>query len=204
LVSLQHTSAASRVLISDGGQPIGPVPLRRFDRPYGFHHCAVSTIGTEQLELADVRGGSFDGISSHRDDARPVVFDSAVQVSAVQPLWNAHAHDRSNHMSSAAVLFVPSTIAGHAPTRSSCVVFRYAAIGLPQPCRAMPNPPSLPFSLSGAPGIRPFAGLLPRMGGVGISADPGPRVVSHADVCPPRFIFVGVTDRLIGCDSSKG
>jgi len=145
LVSLQHTSAASRVLISDGGQPIGPVPLRRFDRPYGFHHCAVSTIGTEQLELADVRGGSFDGISSHRDDARPVVFDSAVQVSAVQPLWNAHAHDRSNHMSSAAVLFVPSTIAGHAPTRSSCVVFRYAAIGLPQPCRAMPIPPSFEF-----------------------------------------------------------
>jgi len=82
---------------------------------------------------------------------------------------------------------------GHAPTRISSAWRSATRV------RAFPrglvgrSGPSLD-SPDGAPGVQPFAGLLPQAGWLDISAQPGPHVVRAFR--PPRFIFVGVTVRL--------
>ncbi len=95
--------------------------------------------------------------------------------------------------------------AGHAPTRPLRAAFRYPHPGaVARPCRT--SGPSLLLarassrehaSSGGAPGVRPFAGLIPHPGGHDISVRPGPTCRSRRFSRVP-IIFVGMTRRAIG------
>lgn len=87
---------------------------------------------------------------------------------------------------------------------SFSAVFRYAKSDIRGLAGRTIIPPSFLRFLRPAAllGFAPFAGFIPRMGDSGISAKPGPHVVFAAR--PPRLIFVGVTDRLVGSKSKGG
>jgi len=127
----------------------------------------------------------------------PSSFDSVAQVRSVKP--NRHARDESNQLKRHR--FNRAARPGHAPTRP---LARCSAtpIRLPRPSHASRSLPSAHCSPGGTPGILPFAGLLPRAGGLDISAEPGPRAVCAAR--PPRLIFVGVIDRRVETLSKGG
>jgi hypothetical protein len=70
--SLQHSSAASRAWFVRRQPASGRFPLRRCFALAGFRWNTNQAVS---LEVADVWGGSFDDVSSHREDATPIVFD---------------------------------------------------------------------------------------------------------------------------------
>jgi len=159
--------------------------------------------------LADVRGGSFGRLSfgrasratrlndHDRQDASPVVFDSVVQVRSVKPI--RHAHDESSQFKRHR--FNRAVGSGYAPSRP---LARCSAtpIGLPRLGHASWSLPSAHCSPGGAPGISPFAGLLPLAGGLDISAEPGPHAFCAAR--PTRLIFVGMIGRRVETLSKGG
>jgi len=89
----------------------------------------------------------------------------------------------------------------HAPTRVFLRGVPLRQIGHSRPCRTI-DPPSFIFSPGGAPGFSALRRFTPADGWLGHFCRPGPTCRLHA-ARPPRFIFVGVTDRLVG-DKSKG
>jgi len=127
----------------------------------------------------------------------PSSFDSVVQVRSVKP--NQHAHDESSQFKRHR--FNRAVGSGYAPSRP---LARCSAtpIGLPRPGHASRSLPSAHCSPGGAPGISPFADLLPPTGGLDITAEPGPHAVCVAR--PSRLIFVGTIDRRVEIRSRGG
>jgi hypothetical protein len=195
--SLRHTSAASR--IARGGRP---PDLSRFGVCSAlavFDAFARSMRRRSNWRTCGVgRSVTFQVIEKTRI---PVVFESAVRVSAVQPPFHL-SRSRPIQPSRALPLQSGRPIAGHAPSAIFDVAFRYSATGLPQPCRTIEVKILLPCVSRPAAllGFRPFAGLLPRMGEPA-SLPLGPTCRSRASR-PPRLIFVGVTRfTWPGCDA---
>jgi len=122
---------------------------------------------------------------------------SVVQVRSGKP--NRHARDEPNQLKRHR--FNRAVRSGHAPTRP---LARCSATPteLPRPGHASWSLPSAHCSPGGAPGISPFAGLLPPTGGLDITAEPGPHAVCVAR--PSRLIFVGMIDRRVEILSSGG
>jgi hypothetical protein len=101
-----------------------------------------------------------------------------------------HAHDGSSHIKRHR--FNRTVRLRHAPSRPYSVVFRYAD----RTSATLPGNGSssfLRFSPDGAPGISPFAGLIPQAGDQ--ASLPDRAHVSLRASRPPRLIFVGVTGR---------
>jgi len=120
---------------------------------------------------------------------------SVAQVRSVKP--NRHARNEPNHFKRHR--FNRAVRSGHAPTRP---LARCSATPteLPRPGHASWSLPSAHCSPGGAPGISPFAGLLPPTDGLDITAEPGPHAVCVAR--PSRLIFVGRIDRRVEMRSS--
>jgi hypothetical protein len=122
---------------------------------------------------------------------------SVVQVRSGKP--NRHARDEPNHFKRHR--FNRAVGSGYAPSRP---LARCSATPteLPRPGHASWSLPSAHCSPGGAPGISPFADLLPPTGGLDITAEPGPHAVCVAR--PSRLIFVGTIDRRVEIRSRGG
>jgi hypothetical protein len=100
--------------------------------------------------------------------------------------------------SAAAVVLPPEP--GHSPTRS---LARRSKPASDSGTRGLTGAmgPSLVLAAGGAPGVRSLRRFHPAGGWACISAGPGPHAVrAHR---PPRFIFVGVTGRLLEVSPEK-
>jgi len=190
-----------------------------------------------RLDPADVRGGSFDhrqrvahlplvcGRAGHafvdREDATPVVFRSVARVGSVKP---APARSRRTRRSERSVRRVDlAARAGSCTDASFSAVFRYPPLGPSRPgrtkvlpsgslTRRISRPSRAVASSGGAPGVLPFAGLIPQSGGHAARA---PRLnelatflsdrahVPFVPAHPSRLIFVGMIGRRLGTSARK-
>jgi hypothetical protein len=172
----------------------GRFPLRRWFALAGFRW---NTIQTVPLELADVWGGSFDGVSSHREDATPIVFDLMARVSIGASDPDALATNPA-FTSSITASIVPSDCVMHRRVLQRGVPLRQT--GHSRPCQAI-DPPSFLSSPGGAPGFATLRRFAPADGWPGHFCPSGPTCRFRRSVRP--IGFRRVTDRPVG-DRSVG
>jgi len=147
------------------------------------------------LEQADVWGGSFDDVSSHREDATPIVFDLVARASIGETDPDALAK---------------SPAIGQAPPLRSCrpiasctdasfsAVFRYAESDIRG--LAGRSISFLPLSSpGGAPGFLALRRFTPADGWLGHFCRAGP-ACRFRRASPPRLIFVGWPIACMGTD----
>jgi len=199
-------SGSSRFGVSRSPRPRSCEPRSAACRPCGFSLLAKSR--SAQLDLADVRGGSFDRRKrvartahfvlrapvTHSSIDRTRLPSSAIRRTGAVGVTDAHA-SRPDPSNRALPLAISSPEPGHAPTRP---LARCSATRRSGHRTALPDEGSSLWSPSGgAPGVAPFAGLIPRAGGRAaqvrrlnvsdISVRPGPRVVRAFASAPIYF-----------------
>jgi hypothetical protein len=186
------------------------------DRRRGVRPCGFPPGRTAAMVLDAWRtraGGAFRSNPSpapspfDRRPARPRVdglllasrssFRSPVRGGDGVPVLTTPTGDPTSS-SAAAVILPPEP--GHSPTRS---LARRSKPASDSGTRGLTGAmgPSLVLAAGGAPGVRSLRRFHPAGGWACISAGPGPHAVrAHR---PPRFIFVGVTGRLLEVSPEK-